>query len=251
MEYSITQLSKLAGVSARTLRYYEEIGLLEPLYTSDAGYRYYGKEEVELLQQILFYRERGFELKQIRDIIYRKDFDVLQALQEHLLELGRRKDRMELLIHTVEQTILQMKGECEMADAEKFKGFKEQIVRENEEKYGEEIRERYGDETVDDSNKKMMHMSENEWNEFKTLEEEIKTRLKDGVREGIKPESAEAKEIALLHKKWISMTWKEYNAQAHKGVASMYLCDERFKKYYDDEVEGCAELLVEAINHWM
>ena len=87
MEYSITELSKLAGVSARTLRYYEEIGLLIPLYTNESGYRFYGEKEVELLQQILFYRERGFELKQIRDLIYREDFDVLHSLKEHILEL--------------------------------------------------------------------------------------------------------------------------------------------------------------------
>ena len=65
MEYSIKELSELAGISARTLRYYDEIGLLKPSGVNDAGYRYYGEREVESLQQILFYRERGFELKTI------------------------------------------------------------------------------------------------------------------------------------------------------------------------------------------
>ena len=251
MEYSITELSKLAGVSARTLRYYEEIGLLIPLYTNESGYRFYGEKEVELLQQILFYRERGFELKQIRDLIYREDFDVLQALKEHLLELEKKRNRMDLLIRTVEQTISQLKGECEMADEEKFQGFKEQIVKENEEKYGGEIRSKYGDEAVDGSNKKMLNMSEEEWQQFQHLEEEIKERLKEGVRAGIKADSEEAKEIALLHRQWISMTWKKYDAQAHKGVAKMYLCDDRFRKYYDEEVEGFAKLLTDAVRYWI
>ena len=69
MAYGIRELSELAGVSARTLRYYDEIGLLKPLYVSEAGYRFYGEQEAEALQQILFYRERGFCLKQIHEIL--------------------------------------------------------------------------------------------------------------------------------------------------------------------------------------
>ena len=71
MRYGIRELSELAGVSARTLRYYDEIGLLKPLFVNEAGYRFYGEEEAELLQQILFYRERGFGLKQIGEILMR------------------------------------------------------------------------------------------------------------------------------------------------------------------------------------
>ena len=81
MKYSIRKLSELAGVSARTLRYYDEIGLLKPLEVSEAGYRYYGEHELALLQQILFYRERGFDLKQIRKILYQDDFDIMHALK--------------------------------------------------------------------------------------------------------------------------------------------------------------------------
>lgn len=84
LKYSIRKLSELAGVSARTLRYYDEIGLLKPSEISEAGYRYYGERELALLQQILFYRERGFDLKQIRKILYQDDFDIMRALKEHL-----------------------------------------------------------------------------------------------------------------------------------------------------------------------
>ena len=128
MRYSIREVSELAGVSARTLRYYDEIGLLKPLEISETGYRYYGEQELTLLQQILFYRERGMELKQIQKIIYQSDFDVMRSLQEHLLDLEAKKKHMESLIFTVEQTIRSMKGECEMSDKEKFQAFKERIV---------------------------------------------------------------------------------------------------------------------------
>lgn len=101
MEYSIRKLSEMAGVSARTLRYYDEIDLLKPLYTDDSGQRYYGENEVALLQQILFYRERGFDLKRIQRILYQEDFDIMQALEEHLLELEGKRKYMDSLVRTV------------------------------------------------------------------------------------------------------------------------------------------------------
>lgn len=250
MEYSIRELSELAGVSARTLRYYDEIELLKPLYVSEAGYRYYGEKEVNLLQQILFYRERGFELKRIQRIIYQGDFDIMSALNEHLLELEKQRKHMDAMIQTVQQTIASMKGEHMIPDKEKFVVFKENTIKENEEKYGTEIREKYGDDAVEDSNRKMLHMSEEEWNSFKKLESEIKKSLEEGVRSGIKPDSKEAEHIVKLHKEWLCRTWKKYSAEAHKGIAEMYVADERFRAYYDEAVSGCAELLEQAVRYW-
>lgn len=251
MEYSIRELSELAGVSARTLRYYDEINLLKPLYVNDAGYRYYGEKELVILQQILFYRERGFELKNIQKIIYQENFDVMNALEDHLRELEERRKHMESLIRTVKQTILSMKGEYHMSDQEKFQAFKERLIRENEEKYGAEIREKYGDEEMDASNQKLLNMTEEEWERFHSLGAEICNRLKEAVLAGIKPDSEEAKRIVILHKEWLSKTWKQYTAEAHKAIANGYICDERFKMYYDKEVPGCAQLLEQAIRFWV
>ena len=250
MVYSIRELSELAGVSARTLRYYDAIGLLKPLYVNEAGYRFYGESEVAVLQQILFYKERGFDLKQIQKAIYEADFDIVEALDDHLLALENQRKHMEALIWTVKQTLKSMKGECEMKDSEKFQAFKESMIHENEEKYGEEIREKYGDSEVDASNQKMLNMSEEEWKHFKGLEEEIKNALKKGVGEDISADSAEAANIVKLHKEWLCMTLKQYSPEIHKGIASMYTADERFKAYYDAEVPGCAALLVSAVNQW-
>lgn len=80
MEYSINKLAKLAGVSTRTLRYYDEIGLLSPERISSNGYRVYGQKEVDLLQQILFYRELGVSLDEIKNIVWSKDYDGIAAL---------------------------------------------------------------------------------------------------------------------------------------------------------------------------
>lgn len=250
MVYSIRELSELAGVSARTLRYYDEIGLLKPLCVSKAGYRFYGEKEVTLLQQIMFYRERGFDLKKIRRILYQNDFDIMHALEEHLTELEEQRKRMNSLIHTVRQTISSMKGEYEMTDKEKFEAFKKEKIKENEEKYGAEAREKYGDEAVDTSNKKLLNLSQEEYEKFQKLETEIRTALTEGVRSGLKPESEEAKKIVLMHREWLGMTWKQYSPEAHKGVAAMYTADERFTAYYDKEEPGCAELLAQAVSYW-
>lgn len=250
MEYSIRELSQLAGVSARTLRYYDEVDLLKPLYVNEAGYRFYGEKELALLQQILFYRERGFELKEISRIIYQDDFDVLNALEDHLRGLEKQKKSMDALIRTVKQTILSMKGEYEMSDQEKFEVFRERLVKENEEKYGAEVRRKYGDEEMDASSQKLLNMTEEEWKEFHKLEKEIYNRLMEGVAAGIAPESEEAKQIVILHRKWLEKTWRQYTKEAHKAVARGYTADERFRQYYDREVTGCAKLLDQAVQIW-
>ncbi len=251
MEYSIKELSEMAGVSARTLRYYEEIGLLKPSRVSDAGYRYYESKEAAVLQQILFYRERGFALKTIQKIIYDKEFDMLGAMEEHLLELEKQRADTEALIRTLKKTIQSMKGECEMSDRERFQALKEKAVHANEEAYGVEARKKYGDDQIHESNRKMLNMTEVQWDRFMELEKAILQRLEECVKKGVSADSAEAKEIVAMHKEWLCMTWKQYRVEAHKGVAAMYVADERFTKYYDRNVTGCAKLLNKAVQHWL
>lgn len=250
MKYSIKEMSEMAGVSARTLRYYDEIDLLKPSSVTESGYRYYGEREVMLLQQILFYRERGLELGSIKKIIYEEDFDILQALEEHLQELQHRKNHVEKMIEVLTQTISSMKGETTMSNKEKFAAFKEKAVEENEQKYGNEIREKYGDSAVDESNRKILHMSQEQWEEFQQLEMEIKELLKMCVEHNSSVDNESAKKIVEKHKKWLMMTWKQYSVDAHKGLAAMYVADERFTAYYDEEVKGCAEFLKKAIIYW-
>ena len=137
-----------------------------------------------------------------------------------------------------------------MSDREKFEAFKEKLVKENEEKYGEEIRRKFGDEEIDASNRKVRNMSEEDWKEFRSLEKEILTRLREGIKKGILPESGEAREIVLLHREWLGKTWKQYTKEAHKALAAAYTADERFKRYYDRETEGCAKLLKNAVQYW-
>jgi len=250
MEYSIKQLADLAGLTTRTLRYYNQIDLLKPVRVGNNGYRYYSETEVDRLQQILFYRQRGFELKQIKEILAASEFDAKEALKEHLRNLQKERDKLDLLILNVKNTISSLEGDYEMSDKEKFEAFKKAQIEENEGKYGNEIREKYGDEEVEASNRKMLDMTEEQYSKFRALEEEILEKLQAAVASGLKPEDEIGKEITGLHKEWIMMTWKEYSPDAHKGLALMYTCDERLKAYYDTKAEGGAEFIQKAIEHW-
>ena len=250
MEYNISQLSKLSGVSARTLRYYDEINLLHPSRTNEAGYRFYGDKEVNLLQQILFYRERGLSLEKIRFILYDENFDMLKALNEHLTELENRRERLSKLIDTVKDTIASVKGEFIMRDSEKFEAFKKDIVDQYEKLYGEEAREKYGDSEVDMAVNKVLSLSKEDYEKFQTLGKKVMEALKAAVISKASPESATGRSVASLHKEWLGYSWKDYTEQKHKGVVSLYVQDERFKKYYDREQNGCADFLLAAVDFW-
>ena len=141
MVYTVKQLSNLAGVSIRTLHYYDEIGLLKPAAYGDNGYRYYDDEAVPQLQQILFFKELDFNLEEIRLILSRPDFDLPHTLEAHKAALQRRVTRLEHLIHTIDKTTQHMKGNLEMKQEEYFEGFSE----EKQKQYEQEIRQRYGE----------------------------------------------------------------------------------------------------------
>lgn len=240
------QLGDLAGVSGRTLRYYDQIDLLKPSWVNESGYRMYGPKEVDRLQQILFYRELGVELSTIRTLLDSPNFTEENALREHHKQLLEKRRQLDLLLQNVEKTLAALEGGRAMTDKEKFIGFKETLIRENEEKYGKEIREKYGDETVDASNAKLMGLTEAEYAEMQQLAVEIIDSLAKAVG-NTDPEGPEGRRIAELHRKWLGFTWKEYSKAAHAGLAEMYVTDERFTAYYDQHKEGAAQFLRDAI----
>lgn len=246
MEYSIQSLSKMAGISTRTLRYYDEIGILKPARIASSGYRVYSEKEVDLLQQILFYKELGIELKVIKQILSYPSFDILKALYSHKEGLLKKRAQIDLLIENVQKTIDSKERGKKMANKDKFNGFKKELIDKNENKYGKEIREKYGDKTVDDSNKKLMNMDEEKFDEFKKLEGDIIEALKLAMDTG-DPSGELAMKACELHKKWLGYTWNFYSKEAHRNLGEMYVCDERFKKYYDDNREGMAEFLRNAL----
>lgn len=245
MEYTINSLAKMAGISTRTLRYYDEFGLLSPIRMRSNGYRIYGPKEVNRLQQILFYRELGVPLEEIRKIISSKDFDSAAALENHLAALLLKRSQLDSLIANVEKTIKAAKGETMMSDKEKFEGFKQKLVDDNERQYGEEIRTKYGDDAIDRSNAKVKGMTKEQHAEMEKLTALLNETLKAAFEQG-DPASELAQRACDLHKKWLCFFWDHYSKEAHIGVTQMYVDDPRFTAYYDKIAVGCAPFLRDA-----
>jgi DNA-binding transcriptional MerR regulator len=247
MEYTGNKLSKMSGVSPRTLRYYDEINLLKPARVASSGYRIYGQAEVDRLQQILFYRELDFPLEEIKKLLSAQDFDRQQAFLSHLAELHIKKQRLDALIHNVTKSIAAMKGETAMSDQEKFEGFKKDLIEKNELTYGAEVREKYGDKTADESNAHLMGLTQAQYDEGERLRLAIEETLKTAFEIG-DPKSEEAQKACDLHRQWLCVFYPSYSKEYHKGLAEMYVTDERFKAHYEKITPGCTEFLRDAIN---
>lgn len=252
MEYSIQQLSELAGVSTRTLRWYHKLNLLEPSRIEENGYRKYDSEGVDRLQQILFYRALGVELAAIKQILDNPSFDRMEALHGHLKALQEEETRIQTLIQTVSNTIDATERNEIMSDSAKFAAFKKKAVEDNENKYGTEIREKYGEGTVKQSNATMLSLSQGDYDEMTALNDEILTLLAQEVTNSGDPEGETGKAIVQKHKAWLAFTLptSKYSPQLHCGLALMYTDDPRFTQYYDKQVSGCAQYLRTAIECW-
>lgn len=248
MDYTVKQMAEISGVSARTLRFYDERSLLKPAYLSDAGYRMYTEKEIDRLQQILLYRSMGIPLKTIKELIDRPDEKIADTLIQQKKQLEQKRQELDQLLETIDQTLRYYRGEVQMTNKEKFEAFKQEKLAENEAAYGQEIRERYGEETVEGSNQKWHDMSEPEYQNMQATEAILIEKLRKYLADET-PDSA--KEIFQLHKKWLGFSWKEYSGEAHKGLSEMYLADERFTQYYDEKSgTGATEALVQIIQKY-
>ncbi|GAA0291600.1 DNA-binding transcriptional MerR regulator [Gracilibacillus halotolerans] len=250
MEYTIKKLAQLSGVSTRTLRYYDEIGLLIPARINSSGYRIYGQKEVDTLQQILFYRELEFSLDSIKNLMNDPTYDEWEALISHHHHLIKKRDRLDSIIATVEQTILTKKRGIPMDDNKKFEGLKEKLIDENEKRYGKEIREKYGEDNIHASNAKLRGMSKEDYEAMTVLSEEILDLLEKAYATG-NPESDLAQLVAEKHKEWLMYSWSSYSKEQHAGLAEMYVADERFTAYYDQRVKGATRFLRDAIHRYL
>ena len=247
MEYSIRALSRLSGVTTRTLRWYDQIGLLKPARVAETGYRYYGPVEVDRLRDILYYRALGVELARIKECLDDPSFDRLTALRGHLDALRARQSQLDSLIRSVQDAIRCEERNEMMSDQEKFEAFKAQTMARYEAAYGDEARQTYGDEPVQQAKATLLNLSREQCGEWTRLGEDIRRRLDDAVRGGLSPSGEEGREITALHRRWLTLTGTVYDAAKHRGIAQLYVTDERFTAYYDRAVSGCAAFLRAAV----
>jgi MerR family transcriptional regulator, thiopeptide resistance regulator len=240
MVYTVKQLSKLAGISTRTLHYYDEIGLLKPSKIGENGYRYYADEAQLRLQQILFYRELDLSLYEIKAIVSSPDFDIMKALQAHKLALGKRVERLNRLINTVENTINHLKGKKEMSKKQLFAAFTE----EEEKKYSAEAERIYDPVIVKASQKKWQAYTKEDkqriGEEGNAAYEVIVAAIPLG------PASPQAQAGVELWRKHMDYFWTP-NLEQLVGLTELYISDPRFKTNFDKIDPRLAEFMREAV----
>jgi DNA-binding transcriptional MerR regulator len=206
----------------------------------------YGRRELDLLQQVLFYKELGFPLEEIRSILYAPGYDRGRAFQGHLEELIKKRGRLDVLITNVTKSISAMKGEISMTDKEKFEGFKQSLIDENEEKYGEEARKKYGDKAVDASNAKLKGLTQEQYYEGLRLQAAYEEKLKAAFESG-DPGGGLAQAACDLHRQWLCVYYPGYSREYHVALGEMYVADERFKANNEKIAPGCTAFFLEAI----
>ena len=230
----------MAGVTIRTLHHYDQLGLLVPGERTDKGYRLYTRSDLFKLQQILFYKHLGYDLKEICKVINDKSFDLITSLRSHRTALKNKIESQKKLIHTIDKTIKELKNKEGMITAEEmYQGFAAEEI----EAIRAEANERWPDETSA-VEEKIQQMSKMEWADIKEEEKEICLWLGNLMHRSADSEAVQ--KVVQLHFNHISRFY-EVTEERYRGLAKMYVEDERFEKHYNDVKAGLADFLSQAM----
>jgi len=234
---TVNEVAKLAGISIRTLHYYDEIGLLKPTHKTNSKYRLYSAKDLEKLWQILFFKELDFPLSQIREIINNPKFDKNQALKSHKKLLLEKRKRIDNIITSIDETIM--------------KGFEMNMIKtfsnENYEKYKEEAIQKYGD-TAKQSYNRTSKYSKEQW---KLIQEEAKN-IYTGLALNMDKRASD-ETVQQLISQWKNHITKYYydcTLEIFKDLGQLYVDDERFTKNIDKTKEGLASFMKEAMDYY-
>ena len=235
----ISEVAKLTGITVRTLHYYDEVGLLKPSEITEAGYRLYSREDLEILQQILFFRELDFPLSQIKEIMNNPNYDKEEALKKQKELLIQQRQRIEGLIKLIDKRI---EGDNNMS----FKEFDMNEIEENKKKYAKEVKERWGtSKAYEESEKKTSSYNKEKWGDINQETSEIFKGFAE-LRNS-DPGSEEVQELVRRWQKYITDNFYTCTNEILSGLGLMYVEDERFKENLDKNGEGTAKLMAEAI----
>ena len=236
----INEVVKLTGVSARTLQYYDEIGLLIP-QKLDNGYRDYTEENLEKLQKILFYRFLKFKLNDIRELL-EDDFDNLKILEQQRELILREKEKFEVILHNIEKTIRNYKGEQTMTMEEKFNGFKKEDLN----KYENQAVEKYGKDTIEESKKRQRGREEIVTEEFNEVFCSMAKFKDENVDVAEKEVQSKVEDLYNNMNEYAFDCSIEVFSYIGKG----YVHNPEFKKNIDKFGEGVAEYTSKAIEKY-
>jgi DNA-binding transcriptional MerR regulator len=244
MACTVKKLAAMSGVSVRTLHFYDEVGLLKPAYHGANGYRYYEEPQLLKLQQILFYRELGFDLRRIRAILGRSDFDKVAALESHRKVLEQNVSRTRKLIATIDRTIEHLKGTTKMKSEEMFAGFdpKEQARHEKYlvERYGEGMRE-----GIAESKRRVKGWTKADWERSGGAFNQICKDLVASMERKLDATAPEVQAIIRRHFEWLKQFWTP-NRESYSGHSCLII-DSELRKAYEAHHSQLPEFIASAI----
>jgi DNA-binding transcriptional MerR regulator len=227
--WPIAVVARDAGVTARTLRHYDAIGLLRPAFTDAAGMRHYRRDELLRLQRILLLRSLGMPLPAIAAVLD-ETTDARAALEQHRAWLAAERDRLGRLLATVEHTLTALEEGTDMAPQAMFDGFEANP-------YEDEARRRWGDEAVDGARDRMRSWTPDDAELARTGYARVHQGLAELKRQGAAPDDRRVQDLVDLHYETTCRFWTP-TADAYRGLGEMYVQDERFRRSIGEDVVG-------------
>lgn len=241
----VGEVARLAGVSVRTLHHYDELGLLTPSRRSEAGYRLYTDEDLERLQQILFYRELGFGLEQIAVVMNAPDFDRRAVLLEQRRLLAAEIRRLQATLRLVDKTIASIQGGYQMTKEEMFEVFGDF----DPSQYEAEVQERWGHtDAYKESAQRTKQYTKADWQRFKNESDEIGSEIARLMDRGVPPTDPRAMDAVERHRLQIDRWFYPCSREMHAELGKMYVTDERFRRTYEAIRPGMAQYVCDAIH---
>lgn len=244
MAYTVKQLAGMSGVSVRTLHFYDETGLLKPAYYGANGYRFYEEPQLLTLQQILFYRELGFELKQIQRVLSRADFEKVAALESHRKILRKNLARTRKLVQTIDKTIAHLKGKKKMKSQEMFVGFSP----EQQAKHEKYLIDRFGEGMkagIAQSKAKVKDWTKADWERSGGVFNQICQELVSAMQEKLPAESPAVQGLIRRHHQWLKQFWTP-TRESYAGHSQL-IVDSELRKAYEAHDPRLPEFTAAAI----
>jgi len=244
MAYTVGEVAKLAHVSVRTLHHYDDVGVLAPSGRSDAGYRLYTDDDLATLQQALFYKELGFSLEEIRDLMADPAFDRREALLAQRELVTAQSLRLEAILGLIDKTLISLEGGAHVTKEEMFEVFGDFDPAE----YEEEVQQRWGDtDAYKQSAKRTSSYTKEDWARFKRESDANGARMVELLDAGVEPSDPRAMDAAEEARLLIDTWFYSLSREMHVYLGEMYVADPRFKRNYDRQREGLAQWLCDAI----
>lgn len=240
--YTVKDVARIAGVSVRTLHYYDEIALLTPSDRTPAGYRLYDENDLLRLQQIRIGRSLGLALEEIRLSLDDASFDYAHALRDQRARLIERLGQTHRMIAAIDATLTNLGGSDRQLDLKAiFDGFEPA-------EYEEEVERRWGEtHAYKESARRTKTYTDTDWTLLKSELDQIWSEAAEAMRQGTSPDAYTALEIVERHRKHICRWFYELTPEGHLGLAAMWEADDRFRKNIDKYGVGLTDWIVKAV----